>query len=99
MLTQRQKNVLTFIRDYQKRAGGVTPSRREIAAGVNLKSVGNIVEVIDALEERGFIRRLAGRARAIEILKPVPGGKEPPRDTGRIPIYDAATHQLRGYLP
>lgn len=99
MLTKRQRDVLTFIATYQRKTGGVSPSTADIAAGIGVVSKGNATAYLDALEERGFIRRLANRSRAIEILKPVPGGKEPPKGRNRIPIYDADTLQIRGYLP
>lgn len=96
MLTKRQRDVLSFVQTYQEREGGVSPSCDEIAVGVGIQSKGRTSQVLKALEERGFIRRLAGRCRAIEILKPVP---EQIRLRFRVPIYDANTHALKGYLP
>jgi repressor LexA len=99
MLTKRQRDVLVFITNYQKREGGVSPSCDDIRVGLGLKSRGRIPLILRALEERGFIRRLAHRNRAIAVIRAAPGGKEPPRATTRIPIFDADTLQLRGYLP
>lgn len=91
MLTRRQRDVLVFIRDYQNREGAVSPACTDIAEGLGIVSKGNVSAHLTALEQRGYIRRLFGRARAIEILKP-------PTSAVRIPIYDAATHQIRGYV-
>lgn len=99
MLTKRQRDVLVFIQSYQKQEGGVSPSCDDIAAGIGIQSKGSVSRMVSGLEARGFIRRVPNRYRAIEVLKPVPGGKESPKSTGRIPIYDADTLQLRGYLP
>lgn len=92
MLTRRQRDVLVFIEAYQRREGGVSPSCEEIAKGVGSKSKGRASQILRDLEFRGFIRRLKHRNRAIEVLK------SPPPGIARIPIYDAQTHQIRGYV-
>ncbi len=68
MMTQKQRDLLLFI---QKRMDqdGVPPSFDEMRLALDLKSKSGIHRLITALEERGFIRRLAHRARAIEIVK------------------------------
>ncbi|MCP4935915.1 MAG: transcriptional repressor LexA [bacterium] len=68
MLTQKQKDLLMFIhlRISEK---GVSPSFEEMKEALNLKSKSGIHRLITALEERGFIKRLAHRARALEIVK------------------------------
>lgn len=68
MLTKKQLQLLEYI---QKRtdADGVSPSFDEMKEALDLRSKSGIHRLITALEERGFIRRLAHRARAIEILK------------------------------
>ncbi len=68
MLTRKQLELLDFI---QKRTGrdGVPPSFDEMKEALDLRSKSGIHRLITALEERGFIRRLAHRARAIEIVK------------------------------
>ena len=68
MLTQKQKNLLLFINERLK-AEGVPPSFDEMKDALNLKSKSGIHRLITALEERGFIRRLPHKARALEILK------------------------------
>ena len=51
------------------RASGVSPSYEEMKQSLNLKSKSGIHRLISALEERGFIRRLAHKARALEVIK------------------------------
>ena len=68
MLTKKQKNLLMFI-NKELRASGVSPSYEEMKQALNLKSKSGIHRLISALEERGFIRRLAHKARALEVIK------------------------------
>jgi len=68
MLTRKQLDLLNFIHRRVQREG-VPPSFDEMKEALNLRSKSGIHRLITALEERGFIRRLAHRARAIEILK------------------------------
>ena len=68
MLTKKQKNLLTFI-NRKIRSTGVSPSYEEMKDSLNLKSKSGIHRLISALEERGFIKRLAHKARALEVLK------------------------------
>jgi len=69
VLTQRQLQLLRFIHSYVAEHG-VPPSFDEMRAALRLRSKSGIHRLISGLEERGYIRRLAYRARAIEILKP-----------------------------
>lgn len=68
MLTSKQKELLLFIHERIK-ADGVSPSFDEMKEALNLASKSGIHRLIVALEERGFIRRLPNRARALEVLK------------------------------
>ena len=68
MLTRKQHELLTFIHA-QIQEAGISPSFDEMKAALNLKSKSGIHRLITALEERGFIRRLPHRARALEVLK------------------------------
>ncbi len=68
MLTQKQKDLLMFIHQRISEKG-VSPSFEEMKDALNLKSKSGIHRLITALEERGFIKRLAHRARALEIVK------------------------------
>lgn len=68
MLTSKQHELLRFI-DERLRENGVPPSFDEMKEALDLKSKSGIHRLIMALEERGFIRRLPNRARAVEIIK------------------------------
>lgn len=68
MLTSKQHELLIFIQN-KLDAGGVSPSFEEMKDALDLKSKSGIHRLINALEERGFIRRLPNRARALEVLK------------------------------
>ncbi|MEM7446388.1 MAG: transcriptional repressor LexA [Pseudomonadota bacterium] len=68
MLTQKQQQLLLFI-DRRLKDGGVSPSFDEMKDALGLKSKSGIHRLITALEERGFIRRLPHRARALEVLQ------------------------------
>ena len=68
MLTKKQKNLLLFI-NKKLRGTGVSPSYEEMKLSLNLKSKSGIHRLISALEERGFIRRLPHKARALEVIK------------------------------
>ena len=68
MLTKKQKTLLIYI-NKKIRSSGVSPSYEEMKVSLGLKSKSGIHRLITALEERGFIRRLAHKARALEVLK------------------------------
>ena len=68
MLTAKQRELLTFI-DARLKQDGVSPSFDEMREALDLKSKSGVHRLISALEERGFIRRLPNRARALEVLK------------------------------
>ena len=68
MLTRKQNELLLFIHQRIKETG-VSPSFDEMKAALQLASKSGVHRLITALEERGFIRRLAHRARALEVLK------------------------------
>ena len=68
MLTEKQKELLLFIHDRMQERG-VPPSFDEMKDALDLKSKSGIHRLITALVERGFIRRLPHRARAIEVIK------------------------------
>ncbi|NEV80683.1 repressor LexA, partial [Rhodopseudomonas sp. BR0C11] len=85
MLTRKQFELLKFINERLKEAG-VPPSFDEMKDALDLRSKSGIHRLITALEERGFIRRLPNRARAIEVIK-LP-------DTGGMP-----GNSRRGFTP
>ncbi len=82
MLTRKQHELLMFINQRLKEAG-IPPSFDEMKDALDLKSKSGIHRLITALEERGFIRRLPNRARALEVIKlpesyvPSPAGRKP----------------------
>src|SRR4030095_518572 len=98
MLTAKQRELLMFI---QQRLGepGISPSFDEMREALDLKSKSGVHRLISALEERGFIRRLPNRARALEVVKlpevrpsppapPLrPAAAAPANDTLDIPLY------------
>jgi repressor LexA len=68
MLTRKQSELLTYIQAELSKSG-VSPSFEEMKEALALKSKSGVHRLISALEERGFIRRLPNRARALEILR------------------------------
>lgn len=68
MLTRKQYELLVYI-DNHLRDHGISPSFDEMKEALNLKSKSGIHRLITGLEERGFIRRLAHRARALEVIR------------------------------
>ena len=70
MLTKKQLNLLEFI-EKKTSSNGISPSFDEMKEALNLKSKSGIHRLIIALEERGFIRRLPHRARALEVIRKV----------------------------
>ena len=68
MLTRKQLDLLNYINKHLNK-DGIPPSFDEMKEALDLRSKSGIHRLITALEERGFIRRLAHRARAIEIVK------------------------------
>ena len=68
MLTRKQHELLTFIQSKLEESG-ISPSFEEMKDALDLKSKSGVHRLISALEERGFIRRLPNRARALEVVK------------------------------
>ena len=70
MLTRKQNELLNYIGNHMEKYE-VPPSFDEMRNALGLASKSGIHRLVSGLEERGYIRRLANRARAIEILKPI----------------------------
>lgn len=87
MLTQKQHDLLKFI-DKRLKKNSISPSYDEMKDALGLASKSGIHRLITALEERGFIRRLPHRARALEVLK-LPGESK-----GSIDIPEPANDQI-----
>ena len=79
MLTRKQFELLRFIHE-RLRESGVPPSFDEMKDALDLRSKSGIHRLIMALEERGFIRRLPNRARALEVIKLPDGVGSAPAD-------------------
>ena len=98
MLTAKQRELLLFI-DARLKESGISPSFDEMREALDLKSKSGVHRLISALEERGFIRRLPNRARALEVVKlpeirpsatvtPIrPAVAAPANDTMEIPLH------------
>ena len=80
MLTKKQLSLLKFI-EKKTSSHGISPSFDEMKEALNLKSKSGIHRLIIALEERGFIRRLPHRARALEVIKKVKNSTSNLHDT------------------
>ena len=93
MLTKKQHELLMFI-NQRLAATGVAPSFDEMKDALNLRSKSGIHRLISGLEERGFIRRLPHRARALEVVK-LPGGERRSRASGRAQPVLADRHPRR----
>lgn len=83
MLTRKQSELLRFIHE-RLRESGVPPSFDEMKDALDLRSKSGIHRLIMALEERGFIRRLPNRARALEVIKLPDGMGGPQAQRGRF---------------
>lgn len=82
MLTRKQHELIRFIQ-IRLEETGVSPSFEEMKEALDLKSKSGVHRLISALEERGFIRRLPNRARALEVLK------QPEDVTSKAPVSKA----------
>lgn len=99
MLTPKQKELLLFINERLKETG-VPPSFDEMKEALDLRSKSGIHRLITALEERGFIRRLPHRARALEILKlpeAIQSGLRPVRSGGFTPSVIEGSREKKGF--
>jgi repressor LexA len=100
MLTAKQRELLLFI-DQRLKTDGISPSFDEMRDALDLKSKSGVHRLISALEERGFIRRLPNRARALEVVK-VPDVKPsnvvPMRPAAPAPANDTIDIPLHGRI-
>jgi repressor LexA len=96
MLTRKQLELLDFIKSRMD-VDGVPPSFDEMKDALDLRSKSGIHRLITALEERGFIRRLAHRARALEIVK-LPESMEKPAFKPKV-IQGDRTEAPRTAMP
>lgn len=89
MLTRKQHELLMFIHTRLKETG-VSPSFDEMKDALDLASKSGIHRLITALEERGFLRRLPHRARALEVMRLPEQSASPPRQAFRPQVVGAA---------
>ncbi|TNE34746.1 MAG: transcriptional repressor LexA [Alphaproteobacteria bacterium] len=91
MLTKKQHQLLMYIHECLE-TRGVSPSFDEMKEALDLKSKSGIHRLITGLTERGFIRRLPHRARALEVLKLpddlLPGGKKAQNDGSKVNLVE-----------
>jgi repressor LexA len=87
MLTRKQHELICFINDRLNETG-VSPSFEEMKEALDLKSKSGVHRLISALEERGFIRRLANRARALEVIKMPERGETRSAPAVKAPVED-----------
>ncbi len=99
MLTKKQSELLRFINERLKETG-VPPSFDEMKDALDLRSKSGIHRLIMALEERGFIRRLPNRARALEVLR-LPESSTPSSSQrgGRFPVIEGNLGRVRANVP
>jgi len=92
MLTERQTEILMVIHQHIQETG-ISPTYREMMDRLGVTSIGNMHENIRAIEERGFIRRMPGRSRAIEVLR-LPGQDHRVREAAPL-LLDALKGVMR----
>jgi repressor LexA len=95
MLTAKQKELLLYIHERIKESG-VSPSFDEMKEALDLASKSGIHRLITALEERGFLRRLPHRARALEVLKLPDSAAPAAPPKGRTNFRPSVVGQSRG---
>jgi repressor LexA len=99
-LSERQRQIMGYITKRQQE--GWTPSVREISEAVGLRSSAAVQKQLASLERKGYLRRLEGRARSIQLLKPLTASGE----NLQVPIVGAITagapilaqENITGYL-
>jgi repressor LexA len=89
MLTRKQHELLTFIQNRLEESG-ISPSFEEMKEALDLKSKSGVHRLISALEERGFIRRLPNRARALEVIRDSDAGSAKAALRAAVPPASAA---------
>jgi repressor LexA len=98
MLTRKQHELICFINDRLEETG-VSPSFEEMKEALDLKSKSGVHRLISALEERGFIRRLPNRARALEVMKLPEGGTAKARPEVSAPLGSNVIEMPRRQAP
>ena len=94
MLTAKQHELLLFINQRLDETG-ISPSFEEMKEALDLKSKSGVHRLIGALEERGFIRRLVNRARALEVMKMPEGGNAGGKNVARFAPVTESKPQIQ----
>ncbi len=98
MLTAKQHELIRFIQQRLEETG-ISPSFEEMKEALDLKSKSGVHRLISALEERGFIRRLPNRARALEVLKQPEDSVGGPKDKAASTVVSMARPAPRPAAP
>jgi repressor LexA len=89
-LTERQRDILNFIREFQKERGGVAPTHREICDHFGFSSYGTVYKHLSLLEKKGLIRRDWNQKRGVELIEQ-PGEARPQPQTSanarELPLF------------
>ena len=98
MLTPRQRDLLRFIADYMAASNGVAPSFVQMSEALGLRSKSGLHRTLCSLEERGFIRRLPYRARALEIVRSLPADENAALDRAASDREGVTLDELRALV-
>lgn len=98
MLTAKQHELIRFIHQRLEETG-ISPSFEEMKEALDLKSKSGVHRLISALEERGFIRRLPNRARALEVIKQPEDATPTPRSSTPAPGNDDVVVPITSAAP
>lgn len=91
-LTERQRDILNFIREFQKERGGVAPTHREICDHFGFSSYGTVYKHLSLLEKKGLIRRDWNQKRGVELVE------KPEREAGGAQDSNVRELPLFGYI-
>jgi repressor LexA len=85
-LTERQRDILEFIQQFQ-RERGIAPTHREICGRFGYSSYGTVYKHLKLLQQKGFLRKDWNQKRGIELLRPVPGGADAVESSIELPFF------------
>lgn len=99
MLTRRQKACLDYVASHLRATGGVSPSYREIAAGLGLKSQANVLVLLRQLQARGALRLKPYRHRSLELVHKAPRTPAMGVQLAAYFRFDDETKELVPWIP
>jgi repressor LexA len=85
-LTERQRDILEYIQQFQ-RERGIAPTHREICERFGYSSYGTVYKHLKLLQQKGFLRKDWNQKRGIELLRPVPGGADAVESSVELPYF------------